>query len=135
VARSLLEWATRRLTKKAPRTRQETNVEYTHYDYLELAPGASRARIEAAYAALLARFQLGDAGPNQDMTELVRMVHAAYQVLSDPDQRRVYDTRLAQDAARADAELKSLLDAQAYVPRRVQDAPAALVQAVAKIAA
>ncbi|HVO86937.1 MAG TPA: DnaJ domain-containing protein [Casimicrobiaceae bacterium] len=110
-------------------------MEYTHYDYLELAPGASRARIEAAYAALLARFQLGDAGPNQDMAQLVRMVHAAYQVLSDPAQRRVYDAHLEHDAAEADAELKSLLDAQAYVPKRVQDAPAALLKAVAKIAA
>jgi len=34
-------------------------VNYTHYDYLELAPGASRARVEAAYASLLERFQYG----------------------------------------------------------------------------
>jgi len=32
-------------------------VNYTHYDYLELAPGATSNRIEAAYAALLERFQ------------------------------------------------------------------------------
>ena len=34
-------------------------MNYTHYDYLDLAPGASTARIEAAYAAVLERFQYG----------------------------------------------------------------------------
>jgi molecular chaperone DnaJ len=124
----------RRSGFEARASRQEIDVTYTHYDYLELAPGASRARIEAAYAALLARFQLGDIA-NQDMSELVRMVHAAYQVLSNAEQRRAYDANLACDAAQADAELKSTLDAQAYSPRRVQEVPASLIEAVAKIAA
>jgi DnaJ-class molecular chaperone len=114
-------------------------VNYTHYDYLELAPGASRARIEAAYAALLERFQYGtanDAGEH-DLSGLVRMIHAAYEVLSDPEERRHYDADLALDAARADAELKSLLDAKvvAHSAKRVQDVPAALLEAMTRIAA
>ena len=32
---------------------------YTHYDYLEIAPGAPRERIEAAYARVLERFNYG----------------------------------------------------------------------------
>lgn len=110
-------------------------MDYTHYDYLDLAPGASRARIEAAYAALLARLQIGDAGPSQDMPQLVRMVHAAYRVLSDPEQRREYDAELARDAEQADEELKAALDARACAPQRVQDVPAGLAQAVTRIAA
>ena len=39
------------------------NVTYTYYDYLDLAPGASPARIEAAYAAVLEVFFSYD--PNQ----------------------------------------------------------------------
>ena len=35
-------------------------MDYTYYDYLELPPGASTARIEAAYAQLLERFGYGD---------------------------------------------------------------------------
>ena len=35
----------------AEQTPRETAVNYTYYDYLDLAPGASPARIEAAYAA------------------------------------------------------------------------------------
>ena len=66
---------------------------YTHYDYLDLAPGASPARIEAAYAAVLERFQYGATEAGQDLAGLVRMIHAAYEVLST--------TRPAQQLRRA----------------------------------
>ena len=111
-------------------------MNYTHYDYLELAPGASRARIEAAYAALLERFQYGSTDAGQDLSGLVRLIHAAYEVLSDPQRRQVYDAELASLAAQADHELKTLLDAQAMQSqKRVQDVPPGLAAAVAKMAA
>jgi DnaJ-class molecular chaperone len=111
-------------------------VDYTHYDYLELAPGASTARIEAAYAAVLERFQYGATDGGLDLSGLVRMIHAAYEVLSNVERRRRYDEQLAKEAADADAELKSTLDAQPIgVVRRVQDVPAPLRAAFAAIAA
>jgi len=111
-------------------------VDYTHYDYLELAPGASTARIEAAYAAVLERFQYGAADAGQDLSGLVRMIHAAYEVLSNTESRRSYDQQLAKEAADADAELKSMLDATMIgTVRRVQDVPAPLRVAFAAIAA
>jgi DnaJ-class molecular chaperone len=111
-------------------------VTYTHYDYLDLAPGASTARIEAAYAAVLERFQYGATEAGQDLTGLVRMIHAAYEVLSRPDSRRSYDAQLAREAADADAELKTTLDAQpAEGARLVQDVPAALRSAITSLAA
>ena len=85
-------------------------MNYTHYDYLDLAPGASAARIEAAYAQLLERFGYGATEAGQDLGGLVRMIHAAYEVLSNPDSRRQYDATLDQEAAMADAELKAALD-------------------------
>ena len=115
---------------------RSATVNYTHYDYLDLAPGASRARIEAAYAALLERFSYGTTDAGQDLSGLVRMIHAAYEVLSDPERRRAYDADLAQSAARADQELKSTLDAQAQpAHKRVQDVPPGLRMTVAKAAA
>lgn len=78
-------------------------MQYTHYDYLELAPGAGREAVDAAYARRLQ--QLG-----QGHSALLRHVHAAYEVLGNPIARRAYDVRLAQEAALADAELKALLD-------------------------
>ena len=109
---------------------------YTHYDYLDLAPGASPARIEAAYAAVLERFNYGVTDSGQDLSGLVRMIHAAYEVLSSPDLRRGYDAQLAYEAAQADAELKTTLDAKPVLGARlVQDVPAALRASLTSLAA
>src|SRR6478735_4025034 len=116
------------VAKQKHRTRQERIVNYTHYDYLELAPGAAPARIEAAYMALLERFQYGTTDAGQDLSGLVRMIHAAYAVLSDPEQRRAYDAGLTREAAAADAELQSQLDAQGLTGfTRVQQVPETLL--------
>ena len=109
---------------------------YTHYDYLDLAPGASTARIEAAYAQLLERFGYGTTEAGQDMGGLVRMIHSAYLILSDTEERRRYDADLNQEIAMADAELKASLDQQASrLPRRVQDVPVPLQSAFRALAA
>jgi DnaJ-class molecular chaperone len=111
-------------------------VNYTHYDYLDLAPGASTARIEAAYAAVLERFQYGMTDAGQDLSGLVRMIHAAYEVLSHPELRRSYDEKLEHEAADADAELKTTLDTLPAGPsRRVQDIPAPLRDIMRELAA
>jgi len=62
----------------------------------------------------------------------VRLIHEAHALLSDPEQRHVYDAELERSAAEADAELKALLDEQAKMPRtrRVQDVPTPLLAAI-----
>lgn len=125
-------------TRQVPRTgqEQERNVIYTHYDYLEIAPGAPRERVEAAYARVLERFNHGVSPAGQDLSGLVRMIHAAYEVLSDPSSRRDYDAQLKRDADLADAELKAELDRQAACqPRYVQDVPAPLTAVLSRLAA
>jgi len=109
---------------------QETAVLYTHYDYLELPPGASSTCIEVAYHTLKQRL-------NGDTDEMfVRLIHEAYAVLSDPARRRIYDAALQRAAVDADAELKACLDQQAALwPRRVQDIPAPLIAAISAWAA
>ncbi|HEV8554684.1 MAG TPA: DnaJ domain-containing protein [Casimicrobiaceae bacterium] len=109
---------------------QETAVLYTHYDYLELPPGASSTRIEAAYHTLKQRLN-GDADQM-----FLRLIHEAYAVLSDPDRRRFYDAVLQRGAADADAELKACLDQQAALwSRHAQDVPAPLIAAISAWAA
>ena len=111
-------------------------MNYTHYDYLELAPGATANRIEAAYVALLERFQYGVTDAGQDLSGLVRMIHAAYAVLSDPAQRKAYDEKLLREAAAADAELQSQLDAAALPGfTRVQQVPETLLATLPELAA
>ena len=109
-------------------------MSYTFYDYLDLPPGASSTQIETSYVALLERFGYGVTEAGQDLSGLVRMIHSAYEVLSNPDTRQAYDAELVREAAMADAELKASLDQQAS-QRRVQNPPAALRNALAAIAA
>ena len=103
---------------------------YTHYDYLELPPGASPARIEAAYQLIKQRLN----GHSDE--SLVRLIHQAYRVLSNPNQRRDYDETLQQASDQADRELKSCLDERAGIGlRHVQDVPTPLFVAVSARAA
>jgi DnaJ-class molecular chaperone len=61
----------------------------------------------------------------------VRLIHEAYSVLSDPEQRNDYDASLQRAAAEADAELRAFLDKQSGLrPRHVQDVPAPLMAAI-----
>jgi DnaJ-class molecular chaperone len=134
MARLLLKGSQPALDRADPDRRRSVN--YTHYDYLDLAPGATPQRIEAAYLALLERFQYGMTDAGQDLSGLVRMIHAAYAVLSDPDQRRAYDAQLSREAAAADAELQSQLDAQALTGfTRVQQVPETLLAMLPELAA
>jgi len=111
-------------------------VSYTFYDYLDLPPGASPAQIEASYVALLERFGYGMTEAGQDMSGIIRMIHSAYEVLSNGETRQRYDAELGQEAAMADAELKASLDEQASgTQRRLQNPPAALRNALAAVAA
>ncbi len=111
-------------------------MNYTHYDYLDLAPDATPARIEAAYLALLERFGYGTTDAGQDMSNRVVMIHAAYNVLANPDARAGYDATLAREAAMADAELKATLDQRDSGARyRGEDPPAWLDDTYAAIAA
>jgi len=125
----------RRWIKRQHRLRQEQLVNYTHYDYLDIAPGADSARVETAYLALIEKLQYGESDAGQDLSGLVRRIHTAYEVLSHPDQRAAYDAKLAQEAAQADCELKSLLDAPAHSVRRVQDVPVEYGAFAAQLAA
>src|SRR6202163_1977202 len=104
--------------------------DYTHYDFLDLPPGASTARIEAAYQTIKERLN----GHSDE--QMIRMIHEAYTVLSDTEQRQEYDEELQRIATQADAELKNVLDNQASRPaRRVQDVPMPLLTAVSAWAA
>ena len=70
------------------------------------------------------------------LSGLVRMIHAAYNVLADPDARRIYDERLQREAAAADAELQSLLDTQPVARfTRIQRVPEPLHFAISALAA
>jgi curved DNA-binding protein CbpA len=132
MARLLLNDSRRQNTE----SRQGAHVKYTHYDYLDLPPGADSARIETAYLALLERLQYGVSEAGQDLSGLIRRIHAAYDVLSNAERRSAYDASLAEEAAQADKELRGMRDQPTQRAQRfVQEAPVALVKAIKQAAA
>ncbi|WP_448560691.1 J domain-containing protein [Trichothermofontia sp.] len=65
----------------------------THYDTLEIAPTATQAEIKHAYRQLVRRIHPDNNRETADPDRLTQ-VNAAYEVLSNPRQRSVYDRRL-----------------------------------------
>ncbi len=69
----------------------ETPVYVDYYELLRVSPGAEIESIQRVHRALAARYH----PDNQETGDLDRFlkVNEAYQVLSDPDQRREFDSK------------------------------------------
>ncbi|MCU0526487.1 MAG: J domain-containing protein [Elainella sp. Prado103] len=67
---------------------------HNHYDTLEVSPTASQAEIKQAYRRLAKQFHPDS---NQDVKshDQISRINLAYEVLSDPHQRRTYDRQLS----------------------------------------
>ncbi|QIK79620.1 J domain-containing protein [Sphingomonas piscis] len=66
------------------------------YSVLQVSSSAEQAAIQRAYRALMRRYH-PDAGWEQDAAR-TKQINAAYDVLSDPEKRRLYDAqRLKQE--------------------------------------
>lgn len=111
-------------------------MNYTHYDFLEVPPSASPARIDAAYAQLLKRLKESKDEERGDISSLLLRIHVAYDVLHNEASRQSYDEMLARESALADDELKLDLDRKSVPPaRHVQEVPYPLNAAFAALAA
>ncbi len=112
-------------------------MSYTYYDYLELAPGATPARIETAYLALLERLGYGATDAGQDTSGLVAMIHTAYTVLSNSETtgslRRDSGAGSGDGRRRTQGDARPVGTLRAWC--RVEDAPAWLDDSCAAIAA
>ena len=62
-----------------------------YYEILEISPNASQEIIKEVYGILLHRYNVEH--DNEDRSEVQKLdqIHLAYDVLSDPDKRRIYD--------------------------------------------
>ena len=89
----------------------------THYETLGLRPTANEGEVKAAYRRLALRHH-PDRSPDPASTRLFMEATAAYEVLSDPQERRRYDEGLQNEARRAaekEAETRRQKDSDARV--------------------
>jgi curved DNA-binding protein CbpA len=65
-----------------------------YYEILEISPNASLEIIRGAYKILLHRYNLEHETEDRSETQKLNNLNLAYEVLSDPDKREVYDAEL-----------------------------------------
>lgn len=68
--------------------------ELDYYAVLQVDQHAEEEVIQAAYRRLAARYH-PDVNPSPGALEKMKLLNAAYEVLSDPEKRRIYDLRHA----------------------------------------
>lgn len=89
----------------------------THYDVLRILPSATARQVIAAYRALALELH-PDTNPSPDAAQLFKDIKAAYDVLSDPEQRLAYDALLRSQAqARAQRKTTSGAGGARRAPR------------------
>lgn len=65
-----------------------------YYEILEVSPNASPEVIREVYKFLLHRYNLAHDSEDQSEAQKLHFFHLAYDVLSDPDKRQIYDEEL-----------------------------------------
>jgi hypothetical protein len=88
-----------------------------HYDNLQVAKNAHSLVIEAAYRALVQKFH-PDRNSSVGATRVMRLVNAAYEVLSDPVKRRQHDEWIASSETKASPRAASAVSIRLIVTAR-----------------
>ncbi|MBW4623866.1 MAG: J domain-containing protein [Cyanosarcina radialis HA8281-LM2] len=65
----------------------------THYDTLQVSPSATIAQIKQSYRRLVKLFHPDSQSQSADPEQII-LINAAYEVLSDPQKRHLYDRQL-----------------------------------------
>lgn len=71
--------------------------EATHYDHLMVGRQASLDVIRAAYRTLTQKYHPDRNPGDAEATRLMQLINESYAVLCDPEKRKAYDRRLAED--------------------------------------
>lgn len=74
---------------------------YTYYSLFGIAEDASLEEIKAAYRRLAFQYHPDRNGDTEESRRTILVIQKIYSVLSDPEKRRQYDSRLAAERAQA----------------------------------
>ncbi|MGY2490983.1 DnaJ domain-containing protein [Cupriavidus sp. CP313] len=94
---------------------------HTHYDNLKVSRNAPPDVIKAAYRVLSQRYH-PDKNSSPDATRIMKILNEAYAILGDPEARRRYDEKIAQEQidstseARANSDRKASTDSDREAP-------------------
>jgi DnaJ-domain-containing protein 1 len=72
---------------------------HTHYDNLKVARNAPPDVIRAAYRTLSKKYHPDHNPDNREAMRIIKLINAAYDVLSDPAKREAHDRWIAQEEA------------------------------------
>ena len=89
---------------------------HTHYDNLKVARNAPPEVIRAAYKTLSQKFHPDRHGGDTRSTQTFQLITAAYEVLSDPQRRRLHDEWIARNERRLEREAAVAAEARARRP-------------------
>jgi DnaJ-class molecular chaperone len=95
---------------------------HTHYDNLKVTRDAPPEVIRAAYRALTAKYHPDRHLDNDDTARVMRLLNAAYEVLSDPARRDEHDAWIADSEAETPAVAappNRMVRVGAHAPQRV----------------
>lgn len=76
-------------------------LKYTYYSLFGIAEDASLEEIKAAYRRLAFQYHPDRNGDTEESRRTILVIQKIYSVLSDPEKRRQYDSRLAAERAQA----------------------------------
>ncbi len=103
-----------------------------YYTVLQVDPGAEGEVSQAAYRRLAAKYH-PDVAPSPGALERMKLLNAAYQVLSDPEKRKAYD--LSRTTPRQRVASVSTATLRQQQPPRLLLVAAVLVAAVLVVVA
>src|SRR5688572_16396363 len=66
-----------------------------YYETLKVSPKASRAEIKSAYRRLARKLHPDKNNGSEETARAFAAIAEAYEILGDPDERAIYDNRLA----------------------------------------
>jgi DnaJ-class molecular chaperone len=69
----------------------KSDIKQTPYEILNITPDATRDEIKVAYRKLALKYH-PDKCKDDDAEQKFKRIHAAYEILSDPDKRKKYDS-------------------------------------------
>lgn len=86
-------------------------IELDHYQVLGISPKASKLEIKLAYKKLCQKYH-PDKNQDEDVSETFMRIRKAYDVLSDPAKKRVYDLTQVEGLSKAEFDqiLKNLME-------------------------